>query len=251
MDVRPEDEDRQFYARAVEADRRDVRRAVHEPHPRGRALRDRADGHRRARPRHHESARSARASCPPTGRRPHRAVPAGRAADARRRGGLPAAATGSSRSTGTPLTPTTAAPCVRRSRAPRAPSRSSSTAAGSVITLTSTLDPTTSVARRRQRPAQTVPRGFLGVGLARPTYARRALGAVSCRSATSSGRTGEALVQLPVAGAGPVRRGVPRRGARPDGPVGVVGASRIGGQILAPTRPPPPSSRSSCSCWPR
>ena len=55
----------------------------------------------------------------------------------------------------------------------------------------------------------------------------------SCRSATSSARTGEALVQLPsrVPGLfGSVFLGEQRD---QNGPVGIVGASRIGGQILA------------------
>ena len=106
-------------ARALEADRRDVRRAVHEPHPGGGALRDRADGDRRARERHHHrhGQRVRRARLAPTVRhlpaRARRRRPPPRRASSR--------ATGSSRSTASRSTPTTATACAPRSRAPTAP----------------------------------------------------------------------------------------------------------------------------------
>ena len=101
---------------------------------------------------------------------------------------------------------------------------------GQLITLTPTL--IDNQVEDAANPGQTVQASFLGVGLV-GVYARQSLGAVFVQIGDIVGRTGEALVQLPsrVPGLfGSVFLGEQRD---QNGPVGIVGASRIGGQILA------------------
>ncbi len=102
--------------------------------------------------------------------------------------------------------------------------------AGQRITLTPTL--IDNQVEDANNPGKTVQASFLGVGLV-GVYARQNVGAVFIQIGDIVGRTGEALVQLPsrVPGLfGSVFLGEQRD---QNGPVGIVGASRIGGQILA------------------
>ncbi|MBA3905660.1 MAG: site-2 protease family protein [Pseudonocardiales bacterium] len=102
--------------------------------------------------------------------------------------------------------------------------------AGRRITLTPTL--IDNQVQDANNPGKTVQASFLGVGLV-GVYARQNVGAVFVQIGDIVGRTGEALIQLPsrVPGLfGSVFLGEQRD---QNGPVGIVGASRIGGQILA------------------
>jgi membrane-associated protease RseP (regulator of RpoE activity) len=102
--------------------------------------------------------------------------------------------------------------------------------AGRQVTLTPTL--IDNQVEDANNPGQTVRASFLGVGLV-GVYARQSLGAVIAAIGDIVGRTGQALIQLPsrVPGLfGSVFLGEKRD---QNGPVGIVGASRIGGQILA------------------
>ena len=101
---------------------------------------------------------------------------------------------------------------------------------GQLVTLTPTL--IDNQVEDAANPGQTVRASFLGVGLV-GVYARQSLGAVFVQIGDIVGRTGQALLQLPsrVPGLfGSVFLGEKRD---QNGPVGIVGASRIGGQILA------------------
>ena len=105
-------------ARALEADHRDVRGAVHEPRSRGGPLRDRADGDRRADERHHhrhgQRVRGARV-------RRVRQLPGGRPEDPGRRGGLPARRPDRVLQRQAARCRRRRPPSAPRSRAPRAP----------------------------------------------------------------------------------------------------------------------------------
>jgi membrane-associated protease RseP (regulator of RpoE activity) len=101
---------------------------------------------------------------------------------------------------------------------------------GQLVTLTPTL--IANQVADVNDPNKTVQASFLGVGLV-GVYARQNIGAVFLQIGDIVGRTGQALVQLPsrVPGLfGSVFLGEQRD---QNGPVGIVGASRIGGQILA------------------
>ncbi len=101
---------------------------------------------------------------------------------------------------------------------------------GQLVTLTPTL--IANQVADVNDPNKTVQASFLGVGLV-GVYARQNVGAVFAAIGDIVGRTGQALVQLPsrVPGLfGSVFLGEQRD---QNGPVGIVGASRIGGQILA------------------
>jgi membrane-associated protease RseP (regulator of RpoE activity) len=101
---------------------------------------------------------------------------------------------------------------------------------GQLVTLTPTL--IANQVADVNDPNKTVQASFLGVGLV-GVYARQNIGAVFVQIGDIVGRTGQALVQLPsrVPGLfGSVFLGEQRD---QNGPVGIVGASRIGGQILA------------------
>jgi membrane-associated protease RseP (regulator of RpoE activity) len=101
---------------------------------------------------------------------------------------------------------------------------------GQLVTLTPTL--IANQVADVNDPNKTVQASFLGVGLV-GVYARQNVGAVFVQIGDIVGRTGQALVQLPsrVPGLfGSVFLGEQRD---QNGPVGIVGASRIGGQILA------------------
>ncbi|HEY0812783.1 MAG TPA: site-2 protease family protein [Pseudonocardia sp.] len=101
---------------------------------------------------------------------------------------------------------------------------------GQRITLTPTL--IDNQVEDANDPGKTVQASFLGVGLV-GVYARQNVGAVFVQIGDIVGRTGQALIQLPsrVPGLfGSVFLGQQRD---QNGPVGIVGASRIGGQILA------------------
>jgi membrane-associated protease RseP (regulator of RpoE activity) len=85
--------------------------------------------------------------------------------------------------------------------------------------------------------SQTVQGGFLGVSLV-SAYQRQDVGAVFGQIGNIVARTGNAIVQLPsrVPGLfGSVFLGEQRD---VNGPIGIVGASRIGGEILASDAPP-------------
>jgi membrane-associated protease RseP (regulator of RpoE activity) len=101
---------------------------------------------------------------------------------------------------------------------------------GQLVTLTPTL--IDNQVEDAARPGQTVRASFLGVGLV-GVYARQSVGAVFVQIGDIVGRTGEALIQLP--SRVPSLFGSVFLGEKRDqnGPVGIVGASRIGGQILA------------------
>lgn len=101
---------------------------------------------------------------------------------------------------------------------------------GQRVTLTPTL--IDNQVEDANNPGKTVQASFLGVGLV-GVYAQQNVGAVFAAIGDIVGRTGQALVQLPsrVPGLfGSVFLGEQRD---QNGPVGIVGASRIGGQILA------------------
>ncbi len=101
---------------------------------------------------------------------------------------------------------------------------------GQRVTLTPTL--IDNQVEDANNPGKTVQASFLGVGLV-GVYAQQDAGAVFAAIGDIVGRTGQALVQLPsrVPGLfGSVFLGEQRD---QNGPVGIVGASRIGGQILA------------------
>jgi membrane-associated protease RseP (regulator of RpoE activity) len=101
---------------------------------------------------------------------------------------------------------------------------------GQRVTLTPTL--IDNQVEDANNPGKTVQASFLGVGLV-GVYARQNIGAVFVQIGDIVGRTGQALIQLParVPGLfGSVFLGEQRD---QNGPVGIVGASRIGGQILA------------------
>ncbi len=107
--------------------------------------------------------------------------------------------------------------------------------AGQQVTLRPTL--IDNQVEDANNPGKTVQASFLGVGLV-GVYARQSLGAVFVQIGDIVGRTGQALLQLParVPGLfGSVFLGEQRD---QNGPVGIVGASRIGGQILALDAPP-------------
>lgn len=98
------------------------------------------------------------------------------------------------------------------------------------VTLTPTL--IDNQVEDANNPGKTVQASFLGVGLV-GVYAQQNAGAVVAAIGDIVGRTGQALIQLPsrVPGLfGSVFLGEQRD---QNGPVGIVGASRIGGQILA------------------
>jgi membrane-associated protease RseP (regulator of RpoE activity) len=80
--------------------------------------------------------------------------------------------------------------------------------------------------------------GFLGVGLVPGEYVQLGPGAVAERIGDIIGRTGEAIVALP--SRVPDLFGAAFLGEErdQDGPLGIVGASRIGGEILAQDAPP-------------
>lgn len=101
---------------------------------------------------------------------------------------------------------------------------------GQRVTLTPTL--IDNQVEDANNPGKTVQASFLGVGLV-GVYAQQNVGAVFAAIGDIVGRTGQALLQLPsrVPGLfGSVFLGEQRD---QNGPVGIVGASRIGGQILA------------------
>jgi membrane-associated protease RseP (regulator of RpoE activity) len=101
---------------------------------------------------------------------------------------------------------------------------------GQRVTLTPTL--IDNQVEDANNPGKTVQASFLGVGLV-GVYAQQNVGAVFAAIGDIVGRTGQALIQLPsrVPGLfGSVFLGEQRD---QNGPVGIVGASRIGGQILA------------------
>lgn len=106
---------------------------------------------------------------------------------------------------------------------------------GQRVTLTPTLIP--NQVQSAADPAQLVQAGFLGVGLTSAGYVRQAPGAVVSAIGDIVGRTGQALVALP--SRVPSLFGSVFLGEKRDvnGPVGIVGASRIGGQILALDEP--------------
>ncbi|MEU6697389.1 site-2 protease family protein [Pseudonocardia sp. NPDC046786] len=83
-----------------------------------------------------------------------------------------------------------------------------------------------------QDPTRTVTAGFIGVSLL-PDYVRQGPGAVATEIGSMIVRSGEAITQIPEripAVFGAAFLGEERE---PDSPVGVVGVSRIGGEILA------------------
>lgn len=83
-----------------------------------------------------------------------------------------------------------------------------------------------------ENPQQTVTAGFLGVTLS-PDYVQQGPGAVATEVGQIVVRTGEAITQIPErvpALFGAAFLGEERE---QDGPVGVVGVSRLGGEILA------------------
>ena len=86
-------------------------------------------------------------------------------------------------------------------------------------------------------PKATVPAGFLGVGLLPGDYVRQDAGAVVDEMGTIISRTGRAIVELP--SRVPALFGAAFMGEERDenGPVGIVGASRLGGEILAQEAP--------------
>lgn len=95
--------------------------------------------------------------------------------------------------------------------------------------------PTTLIANQVESfddPSTTVQAGFLGVGLSSAGYVRQDVGAVFGSMGDLIGRTGQALVQLPQRV--PALFGSVFLGEKRDinGPIGIVGASRIGGQVL-------------------
>ncbi|GAA1225630.1 M50 family metallopeptidase [Pseudonocardia alaniniphila] len=85
--------------------------------------------------------------------------------------------------------------------------------------------------------SQTVQGGFLGVSLV-SAYERKDVGAVFEQIGDIVARTGHAIVQLPARVPGLF--GAVFLGEQRDvnGPIGIVGASRIGGEILASDAPP-------------
>ncbi|MDN5919101.1 MAG: site-2 protease family protein [Pseudonocardia sp.] len=86
-------------------------------------------------------------------------------------------------------------------------------------------------------PEATVPAGFLGVGLLPGDYVRQDAGAVVDEMGTIISHTGQAIVELP--SRVPALFGAAFLGEErdQDGPVGIVGASRLGGEILAQEAP--------------
>ncbi len=102
--------------------------------------------------------------------------------------------------------------------------------------------PTTLIANQVEsfdNPNVTVQAGFLGVGLSSAGYVRQDVGAVFGSVGDIIGRTGQALIQLPQRV--PALFGSVFLGEKRDinGPIGIVGASRIGGQVLAADNIPP------------
>lgn len=106
--------------------------------------------------------------------------------------------------------------------------------AGQQVDLTPT--PIRNQVRATDDPTRIIDAYFLGVELVRG-YERQSLGAVFVRIGDVVGRTGQAIVQLPSRVPslfGSVFLGEERD---EDGPIGVVGVSRIGGEVLAQERP--------------
>jgi membrane-associated protease RseP (regulator of RpoE activity) len=106
---------------------------------------------------------------------------------------------------------------------------------GQRVTLTPTLIP--NQVQDANDPSKLVQASFLGVGLASAGYVQQSPGAVFSAIGDIVGRTGQAIVALPsrVPGLfGSVFLGEQRD---INGPVGIVGASRIGGEILAMDQP--------------
>ena len=86
-------------------------------------------------------------------------------------------------------------------------------------------------------PSKTVQASFLGVGLASAGYVRQNAGAVVAQIGDIVGRTGQALIALPARVPGLIGSAFLGEQRDRDGPVGIVGASRIGGEILALDQP--------------
>lgn len=107
--------------------------------------------------------------------------------------------------------------------------------AGRDVTLAPTLIP--NQVQDAADPSKVIQAGFLGVGLTSAGYVRQNPGAVVGAIGDIVGRTGQALVALP--SRVPSLFGSVFLGEKRDlnGPVGIVGASRIGGQILALDEP--------------
>lgn len=107
--------------------------------------------------------------------------------------------------------------------------------AGRDVGLTPTLIPNQVYAAAD--PSKLVQASFLGVGLTSAGYVRQNPGAVAGAIGDIVGRTGQALVALP--SRVPSLFGSVFLGEKRDvnGPVGIVGASRIGGEILALDQP--------------
>ena len=106
---------------------------------------------------------------------------------------------------------------------------------GQLLDLDATL--ISNQVRDLQDPEKIVQAGFLWLSPATP-YTQQSAGAVAVEMGEIISRTGEAIVQLPQRV--PALFGAAFLGEERDeeGPVGIVGASRIGGEILARDAPP-------------
>ncbi|TCK25399.1 M50 family metallopeptidase [Pseudonocardia endophytica] len=85
-------------------------------------------------------------------------------------------------------------------------------------------------------PNQTVRAGFLGVGLTQ-TFAPQSFGDVFLQVGDTIGRTGQAITQIPARFPGLFGAAFLGEERDQTGPMGVVGVSRLGGEILSQDRP--------------
>ncbi|MFP5022989.1 M50 family metallopeptidase [Pseudonocardia phyllosphaerae] len=86
-------------------------------------------------------------------------------------------------------------------------------------------------------PSRTVSAGFVGVSLLPGDYVRQGPGAVADLMGFYVARTGQSIAEIPQRVPALFRAAFLGEQRDPEGPVGVVGVSRIGGQILAQEEP--------------
>ncbi len=110
--------------------------------------------------------------------------------------------------------------------------------AGVTVPLSATLVTNEVASLDPATPAATVQAGFLGVGLLPGPYVPQDVGTVADRIGDIIGRTGEAIVGLPARVPALFRAAFLGEERDANGPLGIVGASRIGGEILAQEAPP-------------